>query len=1074
MSKKNVDSIPGTLESKTPENGKKKSRFSLKIGGKLILAFLLVGLVPVGIVSVISLTNSSRALEEQAFNSLVSSRDIKKSQIETFFAERKGDMGVLVDIVATLQQKAINKLSADRAVKQSATERYFETSGDQLITFSSNQMVIDAMKDFSGNFKNVLNETGVEEEELDSMQQELLTYYTGEFDSEYKKQNSEKPSNAQSLFSQLDNESIALQYMYIRANHHPLGSKHMLNSFDDSSTYSLTHGKVHPIIREYLEKFGYYDIFLVDSKSGDIVYSVSKEVDYTTSLINGPYARTNFGEAFRKANELVDKNAIVFVDYAQYTPSYEAPASFLASPIYDGNKKIGVAMFQLPIDKLNEIVGQRSGLGETGETVLIGDDMLMRSDSYLDPETHSVVASFKKPETGKFENIAVTSALAGKRGDFITYDYKERQVLCSYSPVKVFDKTWAMVSKINIAEAFCPKDEKGEYFFKKYTEKYGYYDLFLINPNGYCFYTASKEPDYRTNLINGKFSSSNLGELIRKVSSVRQYGIVDFLPYAPSNDAPAAFIAQPIVNDDEIELIVALQISIDAINNIMQLRSGMGATGETYLVGEDKLMRSDSFLDPDNHTVMASFANPSKGSVNTDAAKDALSGNSDSRIIINYNGNPVLSAYTPVKVDGFNWALIAEIDEAEAFASLQSTRRLIIYISISCVIVIVIVGVIFGRSISKSITNPINIMIEAIKWVASGDYTKQVDINRSDELGVLADTFNVMVRDLRTDLLNIKVNTKTVYVASEKLTAISNQMASGAEKIVTQITSVSGTTEEMSGNINMMASAAEEMSVNATTVSSTSEQLSNNMNMVASAVEEMTSSINDVAKNSNDASTVANHATEISAKATTTMDILGTAAREIGNVTEVIKRIAEQTNLLALNATIEAASAGEAGKGFAVVANEIKELANQSAQAAENIANKIGGVQNNTTAAVKIIDEVTGIIQSINESVSTINNAVSEQTNAANEISANVTAASSGVEDIAASISEVATGSSDVAKNAGEASTCTNEVSNNIGGVNEAVTESSKNAHQVNVSAEDLAKVSSELQTVVNRFKLEV
>ena len=386
----------------------------------------------------------------------------------------------------------------------------------------------------------------------------------------------------------------------------------------------------------------------------------------------------------------------------------------------------------------------------------------------------------------------------------------------------------------------------------------------------------------------------------------------------------------------------------------------------------------------------------------------------------------------------------------------------------------IVVAPMIGVYMTRSITKPIGIIVDAIRRVAGGDYTKQVDIDSGDELGVLAGTFNDMVKDLRTNMLNIKVNAETVSAASGELSTVSTQMASGAEEMVTQITNVSGATEEMSGNINMMASAAEEMSVNATTVSSASEQLSSNMNMVASAVEEITASINDVAKNSKEASTVANQASEMSAKATNTMDILGTAAGEIGNVTEVIKRIAEQTNLLALNATIEAASAGEAGKGFAVVANEIKELANQSAQAAEDIANKINGVQHNTTNAVKIIGEVTDIVNSINESVSVINSAVSEQTNAANDILANVAEASSGVGDIASSISEVATGSCDVAKNAGEAATGTNDVSANISGVNEAVAESSKNAQQVNASAVGLAKVSGELQAMVNRFKLDI
>ena len=101
-------------------------------------------------------------------------------------------------------------------------------------------------------------------------------------------------------FNQLDDDSIALQYSYIKANHNPLGEKHNLDFANDESIYSKLHAKYHPVIRDFLDQFGYYDIFLVDSDSGDIVYSVFKELDYTTSLKNGPYANTNFGRVFQE------------------------------------------------------------------------------------------------------------------------------------------------------------------------------------------------------------------------------------------------------------------------------------------------------------------------------------------------------------------------------------------------------------------------------------------------------------------------------------------------------------------------------------------------------------------------------------------------------------------------------------------------------------------------------------------------------------------------------------------------------------------------------------------------------
>jgi len=231
--------------------------------------------------------------------------------------------------------------------------------------------------------------------------------------------------------------------------------------------------------------------------------------------------------------------------------------------------------------------------------------------------------------------------------------------------------TWALLAEIDVAEAFCPVDNDGKYFFAKYIEKYGYYDLFLMNPDGYVFYTVCKEPDFQTNMVDGKYSSSNLGKITRKVLETKQFQLADFAPYAPSNGTPASFIAQPVVNNGKVEAIVALQISLDAINGIMKQREGMGETGETYLVGPDKLMRSDSYLDPTNHSVKASFANPEKGKVDTEESREALAGNTSSKLLIDYLGNPVLSTYTPLKVGDVTWALIAKINKAEAFTSVN-------------------------------------------------------------------------------------------------------------------------------------------------------------------------------------------------------------------------------------------------------------------------------------------------------------------------------------------------------------------------------------------------------------------
>ena len=144
--------------------------------------------------------------------------------------------------------------------------------------------------------------------------------------------------NINEIFKQLDANSIALQYQYISANPHPLGKKDALLRANDSSNYSYFHKTSHPHIRDYLEKFGFYDIFPVDPDSGDIVYSVFNELDYTTSLMNSPFANSGIGHVFKQANTSNNSSYVALADFAPYTPSYEDPAAFIASPIYAGKK----------------------------------------------------------------------------------------------------------------------------------------------------------------------------------------------------------------------------------------------------------------------------------------------------------------------------------------------------------------------------------------------------------------------------------------------------------------------------------------------------------------------------------------------------------------------------------------------------------------------------------------------------------------------------------------------------------------------------------------------------------------
>jgi len=330
--------------------------------------------------------------------------------------------------------------------------------------------------------------------------------------------------------------------------------------------------------------------------------------------------------------------------------------------------------------------------------------------------------------------------------------------------------------------------------------------------------------------------------------------------------------------------------------------------------------------------------------------------------------------------------------------------------------IVVLIAIGLGIFLTSSITHPLNKVIATLSEMEKGNMTARVGLEREDEFGMLSKALDSFSARLQNIFKNLRQDSDALASSSEELASIGKQVTKNAEENETNIESVA----------------------------SASEQASTNTNTIAAAIEEMSASINQIASNAGDANKVATEATEKSREATGAMSKLGAAAKEIGQVTDVIKKIADMTNLLALNATIEAASAGAAGKGFAVVAGEIKELANQSAKSADDIARRIEGIQSGTGEAVTVINDVSGIIERIGKSVESISNHVNQQTKASNEISRNTSEAAKGVSVMNQSVAGIAKGAK----------------------------ESSQGAQQINQSAGELAKLASNLKGVLSEFRI--
>lgn len=571
-------------------------------------------------------------------------------------------------------------------------------------------------------------------------------------------------------------------------------------------------------------------------------------------------------------------------------------------------------------------------------------------------------------------------------------------------------------------------------WFRKVLQSRDYYDIFLVDMDGNVVYTVYKELDYATNLVSGQWRSSDLAVVANKMTRngrVDAVSFTDFAPYAPSAGAAASFISTPIVKDGRPIGALVFQMPISRINAVMQVADGMGESGETYLVGTDNLMRSDSRF-AEESTIL-------KTSIEGLTVSEALKGNKGVETIDDYRGISVMSVYQPFDFEGVRWAVIAEIDSAEINAPVREMRNWIVAAGLGFVGALGALGFLFARSI----TTPISQVTRTMEILAEGNLETDVPATeRADEIGAMAKTLLVFKEGLQ--------QTKRLEAEQEAERQAREERTNNIEKLTTDFDSDSGqalsivasATEEMQATAVSLTATAEETAAQADVVTEGAEGTAENVRSVAAAAEELRASISEISQQVEMSAGISSEAKEEARKSNETMSLLSQNAQSIGDVVDLIQDIAAQTNLLALNATIEAARAGDAGKGFAVVASEVKSLATQTAQATEQISQQIGSMQSVTTDAVGSIERVAETITRINEIATSIASAVAEQTSATDEI----------------------------ARSVEEASSATSGVTENIKAVSQAAGDTSSASTQVAAATEELAQQTAGLKSRIEQF----
>ncbi|MEM7337938.1 MAG: methyl-accepting chemotaxis protein [Actinomycetota bacterium] len=467
---------------------------------------------------------------------------------------------------------------------------------------------------------------------------------------------------------------------------------------------------------------------------------------------------------------------------------------------------------------------------------------------------------------------------------------------------------------------------------------------------------------------------------------------------------------------------------------------------------ESQVLRSDGMLIDDETTEDVLSFNLSEAGIV--AAQQATQGDGESgftrelhkrRQVEQFNG--YASTDGALGFDGYDWGILVRQETAEALATATTIRNSMLVLGGIAAVIIAGLATWLARGVAK----PLGRMAVGARRIASGDLTVEpISVTRSDEVGELAHSFNDMAAMLRTvgsqaqsigdGDLSAPVLDKPV--PGELGTAFSTMIQSlrtMVEQLRLSSQHLAQSADELTAVSGQMGSSAQRTSSQATTVSATGDHVSASVATVASAIEEMNASIQDVAGSATEARSVASDAVQVASTTSDSISRLGESSEKIGEVVKVINSIAEQTNLLALNATIEAARAGEAGKGFAVVANEVKELANQTAEATEEISSRIQAIQDATAGAVQANTQIGETIDQINEISTSIASAVEQQSVTTSEIGRSVEEAATGTKNIATSITDLASAASETLSATDETKKSASEMASMSAELNELV-----------------------------------
>ncbi len=528
-----------------------------------------------------------------------------------------------------------------------------------------------------------------------------------------------------------------------------------------------------------------------------------------------------------------------------------------------------------------------------------------------------------------------------------------------------------------------------------------YLDMMIVDPSGDIIYSASKLKDFGTNVNSGIAKASGAQQLFKEISAdpkADKIKFADFAPYAPADGLPTAFVGTAILSaSGNLIGTLIVQMPIDSINDIIQNKQGLGETGDSFLIGPDLLLRSDSKIVRDAKT---GKIKPTLLDLKVDQPSIRNTFKSNKQVnatMTDLAGRDAAASIHPIKVFGLKWALVTTISTDELNRPVVASQKMVFGTSIVLLGFAIIAGILLARQVA----GPINQLSRSMQAIADGDTAAVLPtFTRKDEVGNMARVL-VIFRDNASERERLaQVQTDEANVRAARAAELERQIKAFEVQVVTSLDRSVGTAVELKASADQMTRMAEATTQRANDSAAISTQTTQNISTVAAAAEELAMSIEELRNQMLLAHNISDAARVESTAANAEVGSLSERSQKVGAVVQLISDIAEQTNLLALNATIEAARAGAAGKGFAVVASEVKSLANQTAHATSEISDQISQMQRASEHAVSAIGRISGTIVQISEIASAVASAVNQQSASTNEISSSAQGTAAGSQNL--------------------------------------------------------------------------